>query len=399
MSAPGSSAGWVPLAPGRIGARAWLDIWQGQLLIGVAAVLILLGWLLLTGYDPDVQGFAQGFDRQGVKIAAAFALGLAVYAVMPWLSRIKKPPLIDGAVVLAGLTALAVGIYGDDYGKGAPRWVNWGGQSLQPSEFIKLMVVFLMAFYCTWMQPTIARTGIAKNGEMLLLFGRIGLIALVILAFLKQSIGIVLILLGTVLGQLMLAGLTGKRILFLSASVVPAALATLLAYTPGYIDQRLRDWYSGLTGEVSGYQIDQALMTAYSGWFGTGIGNGVQKYYIPDATSDFMFSVISEELGALGACLVLAALLIMSWLILRIGRRAEEHGANFNAYLCYGFGLLFLAQVVLNIGSNLALFPVNGTILPLISHGGSSLAANVAGLAGVFWVHHQIVKLHRVQNR
>ncbi|HEB80609.1 MAG TPA: cell division protein FtsW, partial [Chromatiales bacterium] len=128
----------------------------------------------------------------------------------------------------------------------------------------------------------------------------------------------------------------------------------------------------------SGFQLTQALIAiGRGGWLGVGLGNSVQKlFYLPEAHTDFLFSILAEELGLLGVVAVVALFGFVVWRAFRIGRRAERAGQAFGAYLAYGIGLWVGLQAYLNIGVNLGVLPTKGLTLPLMSYGGSSLLMN-----------------------
>jgi cell division protein FtsW len=132
----------------------------------------------------------------------------------------------------------------------------------------------------------------------------------------------------------------------------------------------------------SGFQLTQALIAIGRGeWFGVGLGQSVQKlHYLPEAHTDFLFAVLSEELGLAGGVLTIALFAFITWRAFRIGRRAMAAGQPYGAHLAYGVGLLIGLQAYVNIGVNLGLLPTKGLTLPLMSYGGSSLLANAIAI-------------------
>jgi cell division protein FtsW len=125
----------------------------------------------------------------------------------------------------------------------------------------------------------------------------------------------------------------------------------------------------------SGYQLTQSLIAfGRGGWFGTGLGNSVQKlFYLPEAHTDFLFAVLAEELGLIVVLFLIVLYGLLIWRIMRIGRNAQLRGNTFNAYVSYGFALWLGMQVFVNMGVNSGMLPTKGLTLPLISYGGSSL--------------------------
>lgn len=140
-----------------------------------------------------------------------------------------------------------------------------------------------------------------------------------------------------------------------------------------------------------GYQTVHALMAiGDGGWFGNGLGGGIQKlFYLPEAHNDFIFSILAEEFGFIGMLLVLA---LYGWLVVRafvIGFQADKVGKHFGAYVAYGIGFWMGFQVILHIGVNLAVLPPKGLTLPLMSYGGSSLMVTLAAMALLMRVYRE----------
>ena len=189
--------------------------------------------------------------------------------------------------------------------------------------------------------------------------------------------------------MLFLGGVPLKRlgILLGGAILVMIPLAFM-----GYRGRRLQaflnpwDYESGI-----GYQMVNAQMAiGEGGWFGSGLGGGVQKLlYLPEAHNDFIFSILAEEFGFIGILVVLA---LYGWLVLRafvIGFQADKSGKHFGAYVAYGIGFWMGFQVILHIGVNLGMLPPKGLTLPLMSYGGSSLMVTLMAMALLMRVHRE----------
>ena len=133
----------------------------------------------------------------------------------------------------------------------------------------------------------------------------------------------------------------------------------------------------------AGYQLTQALIAFGRGeWFGLGLGNSIQKqFFLPEAHTDFVFSVLAEELGMVGALTTLGLFVFVSVRALFIGVWAEQAKQYYSAYVAYGLSLLWIGQVVINLGVNVGLLPTKGLTLPFISYGGSSLVVCCISLA------------------
>ena len=181
--------------------------------------------------------------------------------------------------------------------------------------------------------------------------------------------------------------MSGARILpFLMLILVVVGLLALLAIVSPYRMERLttflNPWQHAFS---SGYQLTQSLIAfGRGGWFGVGLGNSVQKlFYLPEAHTDFIFAVISEELGLMGAlALVMVYVLLVSRLFF-LGKKAAAIDNTYVAYFCYAIALWFAFQVIVNIGVCTGLLPTKGLTLPFVSYGGSSILVNclVIGIA------------------
>ena len=159
----------------------------------------------------------------------------------------------------------------------------------------------------------------------------------------------------------------------------PYRVARLTAYTDPWADP-----YG------SGFQLIQSLIAFGRGqWFGVGLGNSVQKlFYLPEAHTDFVFSIWAEETGFIGALLVMGLFAVLVGRVLWVARRAERAAENFGAYVCYGVALIFSGQAFVNMGVSSGLLPTKGLTLPFVSYGGSSLIMCCCMLALVLRIEH-----------
>lgn len=158
-------------------------------------------------------------------------------------------------------------------------------------------------------------------------------------------------------------------------SGVVVAMATLAISSP-YRMARLTGFLNPWATQYdSGYQLTQSLIAfGRGGWFGVGLGESVQKlFYLPEAHTDFLFAVLTEELGLIGGLAIIVLFAVVVVRALQIGRRAYVEHRHFAAYLAYGFGLEVALQVMINIGVNAGVLPTKGLTLPFMSYGGSSL--------------------------
>lgn len=268
---------------------------------------------------------------------------------------------------------------------GSQRWLAVGPLTLQPSELAKGAVLLYLAGY-------LVRQEAAVRQHWQGFLRPLGVLAVVVVLLLAEpDFGATVIILATALGMLFLAGvrlLHFGAILFaclvLLAGLVQAApyrIQRLIAYTDPWADP-----YG------SGFQLIQSLIAFGRGeWLGVGLGNSVQKlFYLPEAHTDFVFSIWAEETGFLGALLLISLFLALVVRIFQIGLQAAERGQDFSAYLCYGVALMFAGQGFVNMGVSAGLLPTKGLTLPLISYGGTSLICSCALLAVVLRVESEL---------
>jgi len=254
---------------------------------------------------------------------------------------------------------------------GSRRWISLGIISLQVSEAVKFAFIVYLSSYLFRYQNQV-KTELIGFIKPLILLGLVG-----ILLLMEPDFGSTAVISMTVLAMLFIAGVRLGPFLGLFALI--AAAMSLLAITSPYRLERLttflNPWH---TAFGSGYQLTQSLIAfGRGGMFGVGLGNSIQKlFYLPEAHTDFIFAVTSEELGFIGALLLIALFVFLIARIFKIGKRAYEAGNVFGRFICYGSALWLSLQMLINIGVNTGVLPTKGLTLPFISYGGSSLLIN-----------------------
>jgi cell division protein FtsW len=254
---------------------------------------------------------------------------------------------------------------------GSRRWLNFGFIGFQVSEIIKLCAFVYLASYISRFQEQIADSLQGFMKPMLLL----GVIAVLLL--LEPDFGSVVVITAVFLTVLFLAGARIWPFLVLIAVVVGllALLAVVSPYRMARLTTFLNPWQHAYG---SGYQLTQSLIAfGRGGWHGVGLGNSVQKmFYLPEAHTDFIFAVISEELGLIGELGLLGLYGVLVWRILYLGRRALAGKDVYSGYFCFAIALWFSFQVIVNVGVCAGLLPTKGLTLPFVSYGGSSILVN-----------------------
>jgi cell division protein FtsW len=202
------------------------------------------------------------------------------------------------------------------------------------------------------------------------------------LLLLEPDFGATVVMMGAAAAMLFLGGVGLLRFGLMVALAVGALF--VLVQTQEYRLQRLITFTDPWADQFgSGYQLTQALIAFGRGeWFGVGLGNSIQKqFYLPEAHTDFVFAVLAEELGMLGALITVGLFAFVCVRALYIGLWAEKAKQFFAAYVAYGLAFLWIGQFLINVGVNVGLLPTKGLTLPFLSYGGSSLVICCVSLA------------------
>ena len=364
---------------------AFEDRYDVPFILTVAAVLAL-GLVMVASASTSIAGRVYGdplayFWRQSVYLAVA-AGAMTVSARIPVRLWERAGPALMLCAVALLVLVLIPGI-GREV-NGSMRWIGFGAFNVQPSELAKLFVVIYLADYLVRRaeEVRVKRSGFLKPLAVLVV------VSLLLLR--EPDHGATAVLCATALGMLFLAGVPIARFALWAGS--GAVLMVAVALTKPYIIERLISFLDPWADPYdSGYQLTQALIAIGRGdWFGVGLGEGVQKlFYLPEAHTDFLFSVLAEELGLAG---MVATVGLYTFLVLRslaIGRAAGEAGSRFAEYAAYGISLLIGLNVFINIGVNMGLLPTKGLTLPLMSYGGSSLVTSAAGIGILLRIDHE----------
>lgn len=335
-------------------------------LLGAAVFLAGLGVVMVA--SSSIAMTANPFHyliRHLVFIGLGVAM--AVAAMRTDLKSIEK----HNQLLLLGCFALLVVVFVPGLGStvnGARRWVNLGFSRFQTVEAVKVLYVVWLSSYLVRFRDEVNATW----GAMLKPIGVV--LALVLLLMFQPDFGSSMLLLGITGGMLFLGGAPIKRIVGPISLLVPV-LAALVYFEP-YRMRRVTSFVDPWADQLgSGYQLSNALMAIGRGeWTGVGLGASIQKLnYLPEAHTDFIFSVIAEELGFFGVCMVLALYAVLVGRALWLGARCVDMQRHFSGYIAFGVALWMAMQAFVSIGVNLGLLPTKGLTLPLISSGGSSV--------------------------
>ncbi len=260
---------------------------------------------------------------------------------------------------------LLIVVLGLERVKGASRWLSIGGFGIQPSEIAKLGLIFYLAAYLNNKGDRIRDF---QNGLLppLLIAG-----VFAFMIILQPNFSTAVVLMMMVLAVLFIGGMRMKHLLLLLGSLIP--LAGILAVVSPYRFARLYTFmHPESDAQGMGYQIKQSLISfGNGGLFGVGLGEGKQKMlFLPEPFTDFIYSIIGEELGFIGAVAVLALFVVFLFRAVKIARTAPD---LYGFYLAAGIIISIALYVVINAGVAVGIFPTTGLPMPFISYGGTSL--------------------------
>ncbi|MFA5910117.1 MAG: putative lipid II flippase FtsW [Vicinamibacterales bacterium] len=299
-------------------------------------------------------------------------VGIAVLSIVMRIDyRIYRNDKLIWA--LLGLVALMlVGVLFSRPINGTRRWFGIGGFGIQPSELAKVAGIFFTALILERRRHRINELGYALLPIGVIVGGLVGLILL------EPDFGTAVSLLVVIGVMVFAAGFSYRYLAGALLLALPALYVILMQ--ADYRRRRLLTFMDPWADPLGdGFQIIQSLIAVGTGGvFGKGLMAGVQKlFYLPEPHTDFIFAVISEETGLIGASLVVLCFCVIAWRGLRTALRAPD---SFGAFLALGITMMLVLQAFVNISVVLGLMPTKGIPLPLVSNGGSSMLINLLGV-------------------
>lgn len=349
-------------------ARPALDIKLLFLLLTLSLIGTFMIFSASTAYAQTRFGDAYYFiKRQSVWLTLGLLAMLAVSRVSPSrLQRLSVPLFLCSIFLLA-----LVPLFGSEAG-GAKRWLALGPLTFQPSELSKTALILLMSRYFS--APSV-QDAMAKRGRRNVIFGIVYpilfFLAVVLLVLLEKHLSCIIILGCITVSMIFLAGGNGR--VLGSMCFGGGSLVTVFALSVEYTRRRITIWRNpALYPRDGGWQTLQGLMAIGSGGlFGLGFGNSRLKHmYVSEPQNDFIFTIVCEELGLMGATLILA---LFALLVLRGFSIGGALSNRFSSLLAMGLTAKLAIQVLLNIAVITNALPNTGISLPFFSYGGSSL--------------------------
>ena len=340
------------------------------ILLSLFFVLSFSGLLILASASVHFSDSIYGnpstiFNRQLFYFFLGL-FGLLIFFILPlnfWTSYDRL------LITLGFILLLLVFVPGIGFEvNGANRWIRVAGFGLQPSEIMKFLSILYVSCY------SVRRIREIQSHWIGFFRPAIIIVSIISIILIQPDLGSSAVIFASVLGVLFVAGVKIKQF-FIVALLGLVAVTLMIVFVPwrweriiSFIDPWSDPWGSG-------YQLTLSLMSIGRGdWFGVGLGQGLMKMgYLPDAHTDFIFSVIVEEMGILGGFIIVALLFGLSFRIFYIGRESLLRKNYFGFYFSYGVALLLGLHTFINVGVACGLLPTKGLTLPLISAGGTNL--------------------------
>ncbi len=344
----------------------------------VLSVFTLVAFGLTAIYSIDL-GRGDGFREFNVQLIA-FGIGLVAMTVISQIPSSAWRSYSLLAYIIGVAVLLYVLIFGTTI-RGTTGWLFIGGVSIQPVEFMKIALVLFMAFL------------IERGGRAFYSFFFFSKTAVyagipVLLVLLQPDLGSAVTLFIVWLGLMLMVGIKRTYIFTLAVGlVVTVVLAWMFVLAPYQKDRVMTFVDPNRDPLGAGYNVQQSMIAIGSGRvFGRGLGQGSQTQlrFLPEAQTDFIFSVIAEELGFIGVSVVFTALLLIWYRLIRLAMLAKD---DFSLFIALGSMALIFGEIGINIGATLGVLPVTGIALPFMSAGGSSLLMHMILIGVVLSVY------------
>lgn len=279
---------------------------------------------------------------------------------------------------------------------GAKSWYRLGPISVQPSEFMKIILILVLANVVYQHNRFTYNKSITRDFNLLFKIFLTSLVPMGLIMF-QNALGTTVVLIAIILGVIIVSGVTWRILapVFIALFAFGSSVILLMIYKPSIIEKvsgiqtyqfgRINSWLDPYTySSGDGYHLTESLKAIGSGQiFGKGLNNG--EVYIPENHTDFIFSIIGEEFGFIGT---IAVLIIFLMLFFHLIKLATTTSHPFNAIFIIGYLTFVLFHVVQNIGMTIQLLPITGIPLPFISYGGSSLWSLMAGIGIILSIYY-----------
>jgi len=340
----------------------------------IASVFFLTGIGLLSIYSSSLgKGDFSNFKKQLIYFGIGLLL-MFLFSFLDWRA-LKQDPYLALILYFICLISLVLLFFFAPEIRGVKRWYKVGQFSIDPIEFIKIILIILLAKYFSMRHVEMYRIKhVFLSGIYILLPS--------VLIFLQPDLGSVIILFFLWIGILLLSGIKIRHFLILCLSFLVLSVFSWQFLLKDYQKTRVVSFVAPqLTKslEIGWNQAQAKIAIGSGGVFGRGIGRGSQTQYgfLPEFQTDFIFASLAEESGLIGVVFLFSLFWILIWRTMRIATLSQS---NFPRLFASGFSILLVSQIFINIGMNIGILPIIGIPLPFISYGGSSLISTFIGL-------------------
>ena len=289
------------------------------------------------------------------------------------LSFLRQSNMVLGSYIFGLMLLIGLIFFGSTI-NGSTSWYSFGFFSFQPSDFVKLLLILILAKY-------LARRHVEIKAMKHVVITAIYFLIPFLLIFVQPDFGSAAILLAIWVGVIFISGISKKHVITLGLIASIIGVGLWFGVLQDYQKARITSFLNPLADiQGAGYNAYQSTIAVGSGQFwGKGVGYGTQSRlsFLPEYETDFIFAAVSEEWGFVGSMLVLVLLMLV---IIRILVISSRMNSNFELLFGVGVAIYFFAHIVINIGMNIGLLPVTGVTLPFLSYGGSHLIVEFAAL-------------------
>lgn len=352
------------------------------MMLAFIAPIIGAGLVTMKSFIGDTSFFSQ----QLTWVCVSFV----IFLFLSFLDfRFLKKTKVLMAIYLFFMALLALLFVFGDTVKGATSWYNFGSFSFQPVDFVKIVLILMLAKYFSRRHVEIENP---KHIFISALYAGIPFL----LVFVQPDFGSAIIIFFIWFGMTLVSGISKKHLMVVFSLGLLAFAALWFFVFADYQKSRIRTFLNPLSDvQGVGYNAYQSTIAVGSGQvFGKGVGYGTQSRlkYLPEYETDFIFAAFSEEWGFVGSLTVVILYALVIWRILRIAMFAST---NFEMLFAIGLATLIMSHTIINIGMNIGLMPVTGITLPFMSYGGSNILMLFSGLGILMAMNKYSRKIHR----
>lgn len=352
------------------------------MLLAFIAPIIGAGLVTMKSFVGDTPFFTQQLMWVVISIIVFFFLTFIDFRFL------KKTKILMAIYLFFILLLCLLFVFGSTI-KGATSWFNFGAFSFQPVDFVKLVLILMLAKY-------FSRRHVEINNPKHIFVSALYALLPFLLVFIQPDFGSAIIIFLIWFGITLVSGISKKHLLVVfGLGALAFFLLWMFVFQP-YQKSRVMTFLQPLSDiQGVGYNAYQSTIAVGSGQvFGKGVGYGTQSRlkYLPEYETDFIFAAFSEEWGFVGSITIVMLYILVIWRILRMAMYAAS---NFEMLFGMGLAIMIMAHTIINIGMNIGLMPVTGITLPFMSYGGSNMLMLFSGIGVLMGMNKYSRKIHR----